>query len=88
MIITATLHYVHSVLHIWNDLNISRNLDGAMTTRLKEVGIYPVSEANMPYVDLDNQLYGAGHLGYNLKEIEGFAIDIKTKTKRILTLRL
>ena len=66
--------------NIWNDLNISRNLDGAMTTRLKEVGIYPVSEANMPYVDLDNQLYGAGHLGYNLKEIEGFAIDIKTKT--------
>ena len=66
--------------NIWNDLNISKNLDGAMTTRLKEVGIYPVSEANMPYVDLDNQLYGAGHLGYNLKEIEGFAIDIKTKT--------
>ncbi|GIR28159.1 MAG: hypothetical protein CM15mP42_11090 [Methanobacteriota archaeon] len=29
---------------------------------------------------LGNQLYGAGHLGYNLKEIEGFAIDIKTKT--------
>ena len=66
--------------NIWNDLNISKNLDGAMTTRLKEVGIYPVSEANMPYVDLDNQLYGAGHLGYNLKDIEGFAIDIKTKT--------
>ena len=66
--------------NIWNDLNISRNLDGAMTTRLKEVGIYPVSEAKVPYVNLENQLYGAGHLGYNLKEIEGFAIDIKTKT--------
>jgi len=66
--------------NIWNDLNISRNLDGAMTTRLKEVGIYPVSEAKMPYVNLGNQLYGAGHLGYKLKEIEGFAIDIKTKT--------
>jgi len=66
--------------NIWNDLNISRNLDGAMTTRLKEVGIYPVSEARMPYINLENQLYGAGHLGYKLKEIEGFAIDIKTKT--------
>ena len=65
--------------NIWNNLNISRNLDGAMTTRLKEVGIYPVSEAKMPYVKLGNQLYGAGHVGYNLKEIEGFAIDIKTK---------
>ncbi|GIR28158.1 MAG: hypothetical protein CM15mP42_11080 [Methanobacteriota archaeon] len=32
--------------NIWNDLNISRNLDGAMTTRLKEVGIYPVSKLN------------------------------------------
>jgi hypothetical protein len=66
--------------NIWNDLNISRNLDGAMTTRLKEVGIYPVSETKMPYIYLKNRLYGAGHLGYKLKEIEGFAIDIKTKT--------
>ena len=57
-----------------------RNLDGAMTTRLKEVGIYPVSEAKMPYINLENRLYGAGHLGYKLEEIEGFAIDIKTKT--------
>ncbi|RZD36954.1 MAG: hypothetical protein CXT75_05750 [Methanobacteriota archaeon] len=66
--------------NIWNDLNISRNLDGAMTTRLKEVGIYPVSEAKMPYINLENRLYGAGHLGYKLEEIKGFAIDIKTKT--------
>ena len=66
--------------NIWNDLDISRNLDGAMTTRLKEIGIYPTSEENIPYIKIDNQIYGAGHLGYKLKEIKGFAIDIKTKT--------
>ena len=66
--------------NIWNDLNISRNLDGAMTTRLKEIGIYPISEEKIPYININNRFYGAGHLGYKLKEIEGFAIDIKTKT--------
>ena len=34
----------------------------------------------MPFINLENQLYGIGHLGYRLKETKGFAIDIKTKT--------
>jgi hypothetical protein len=65
---------------VWGGLELKRNLDGAMTNRLKEFGIFPVSENNCPMIDCDGKLLRVGHVGYKLNEINGFAIDIKSKT--------
>tara|TARA_B100000029_G_scaffold513901_1_gene614860 strand:+ start:65 stop:1924 length:1860 start_codon:yes stop_codon:yes gene_type:complete len=65
---------------VWGGLELKRNLDGAMTNRLKEFGIFPVSENNCPIINYDGKLLRVGHVGYKLNEIDGFAIDIKTKT--------
>ena len=65
---------------VWGGLELKRNLDGAMTNRLKEIGIFPVSEDNCPIIGHDGKLLRAGHVGYKLSEIGGFAIDIKSKT--------
>ena len=64
----------------WGGLELRRNLDGAMTNRLKEVGIFPVSEKNCPVVGYDGKILRVGHVGYKLNEMNGFAIDIKSKT--------
>ena len=65
---------------VWGGLELKRNLDGAMTNRLKEFGIFPVSENNCPIINYDGKLLRVGHVGYKLNEMNGFAIDIKTKT--------
>ena len=65
---------------VWGGLELRRNLDGAMTNRLKEVGIFPVSEKNCPVVGYDGKILRVGHVGYKLNEMNGFAIDIKSKT--------
>ena len=65
---------------VWGGLELDRNLDGAMTNRLRKVGIFPISEANAFLVDLNGQQYKVGHVGYKLEEMGGFAVDIKTKT--------
>tara|TARA_B100001250_G_scaffold71686_1_gene57987 strand:- start:1255 stop:3114 length:1860 start_codon:yes stop_codon:yes gene_type:complete len=65
---------------IWGGLELKRNLDGAMTNRLKEFGIFPVSEYDCPIIAYNGKLLRAGHVGYKLSEINGFAIDIKSKT--------
>ena len=65
---------------IWGGLNLNRNLDGAMTNRLKEIGIFPVAEEDALIVDVDGKLLHAGHIGYKLEDTKGLAIDIKTKT--------
>ena len=65
---------------IWGGLNLNRNLDGAMTQRLKEVGIFPVAEEDALLVNVDGKLLHAGHIGYKLEDTNGFAVDIKTKT--------
>ena len=65
---------------VWGGLELRRNLDGAMTNRLKEFGIFPVSEKNCPVVGYGGKILRVGHVGYKLNEMNGFAIDIKSKT--------
>jgi ABC-type polysaccharide/polyol phosphate transport system ATPase subunit len=65
---------------VWGGLELKRNLDGAMTNRLKEFGIFPISEDNCPIINDNGKLLRIGHVGYKLNEMNGFAIDIKSKT--------
>jgi ABC-type polysaccharide/polyol phosphate transport system ATPase subunit len=65
---------------VWGGLDLKRNLDGAMTNRLKEVGIFPVPEEKCPLIIRNGELLRIGHIAYKLNEINGFAIDIKSKT--------
>ncbi len=65
---------------VWGGLELKRNLDGAMTNRLKEFGIFPISEDNCPIIENNGNLLRIGHVGYKLDEINGFAIDIKSET--------
>ncbi|MFL2945241.1 MAG: hypothetical protein ACJZ33_04440, partial [Candidatus Poseidoniales archaeon] len=65
---------------VWGGLKLKRNLDGAMTNRLKEFGIFPISEDNCPIINDNGKLLRIGHVGYKLNEMNGFAIDIKSKT--------
>jgi len=65
---------------VWGGLELERNLDGAMTNRLKKFGIFPISEDNCPIIKNNGNLLRIGHVGYKLDEIDGFAIDIKSKT--------
>ena len=65
---------------VWGGLELKRNLDGAMTNRLKEFGVFPISEDNCSIIVHNGKLLRIGHIGYKLKEMNGFAIDIKSKT--------
>ena len=65
---------------VWGGLELKRNLDGAMTNRLKEFGIFPISEDNCPIIENNGNLLRIGHVGYKLDEMNGFAIDIKSET--------
>ena len=65
---------------VWSGLELKRNLDGAMTNRLKEFGIFPVSEDNCSIIIHNGKILRIGHIGYKLNEMNGFAIDIKSKT--------
>ena len=65
---------------VWGGLELKRNLDGAMTNRLKEFGIFPVSEDNCSIIIHNGKILRIGHIGYKLNEMNGFAIDIKSKT--------
>jgi ABC-type polysaccharide/polyol phosphate transport system ATPase subunit len=65
---------------IWGGLELTRNLDGAMTNRLKEFGIFPVSDKECPIINCNGEVLRIGHVGYKLNEMNGFAMDIKSKT--------
>jgi len=47
---------------------------------LKEFGIFPVSDKECPIINCNGEVLRIGHVGYKLNEMNGFAMDIKSKT--------
>ena len=65
---------------IWGGLDLERGLDGAMTERLREVGLFPCDPEQVYRVRTDEGIYMVGHVGYKMKELGVAVMDVKTRT--------
>jgi len=65
---------------IWEDLDIDKGLDLAMTNKFIQFGLLPMHNSNEIFIKIgNNNKISLAHSGFYLKELSGFAIDIKSE---------
>ncbi|MEB3884953.1 tetratricopeptide repeat protein [Lyngbya sp. CCY1209] len=62
---------------IWRNLNKDRNLDGAMTQKLYQVGLELLDEEHSVLAQVGDCTLKVGHCGFKLADINAMAVDIK-----------
>ncbi|GCE96462.1 TPR domain protein [Arthrospira platensis NIES-46] len=62
---------------IWRNLNKDRNLDGAMTQKLYQVGLELLDEEHSVLTRVGDRTLKVGHCGFKLADINAMAVDIK-----------
>jgi hypothetical protein len=64
---------------IWEDLEIDKGLDLAMTNKFIKFGLLPMHNSNEVFIKIGDNRISLAHSGFYLKELSGFAIDIKSE---------
>lgn len=64
---------------VWKNIKIDSALDRVMSQKLLGLGLYPLDYENLILVQAGEKYIRLGHCGFDLNDINVFAIDIKTE---------